>query len=292
MGQDSNDLPLNTPLIIPNPDAIGEFDMVTNTINPEYGRNSGAILNASIRSGTNSFHGDAFEFYRDTFLNTKDFFQKKPSVFHQNQFGGTIGGPIFRNHTFFFFSYQGTRARQAQAFNVPTVFTPAERAGDFSADGIQTSTAGSPFAMFGDSASTCPVSGGTKCAAGTPYNKLFSTGVIPTQDLNTVALNLTNKFVPLPNLGTNQFTFSPVTTNSANQYIFRVDHTFGSKDTLTGYGYFQTNPTLDTLFTGATVPGFGDESKRHYKQFTVGWTHTFSSNVLNKARLGYTKFRF
>ena len=293
MGQDSNDLPLNTPLIIPNPDAIGEFDMVTNTINPEYGRNSGAILNASIRSGTNSFHGDAFEFYRDTFLNTKDFFQKKPSVFHQNQFGGTIGGPIFRNHTFFFFSYQGTRARQAQAFNVPTVFTPAERAGDFSADGIQTSTAGSPFAMFGDSASTCPVSGGTKCAAGTPYNKLFSTGVIPTQDLNTVALNLTNKFVPLPNLGTNQFTFSPVTTNSANQYIFRVDHTFGSKDTLTGYGYFQTNPTLDTLpFTGATVPGFGDESKRHYKQFTVGWTHTFSSNVLNEARLGYTRFNF
>jgi hypothetical protein len=293
MGQDSNDLPLNTPLIIPNPDAIGEFNMVTNTINPEYGRNSGAIMNASIRSGTNAFHGDAFEFYRDTFLNTKDFFQKSPSVFHQNQFGGTIGGPIFRNHTFFFFSYQGTRARQAQAFGVPTVFTPAERSGDFSADGLQSSKAGSPFAMFGDSASTCPVSGGTKCAAGTPYNKLFSTGVIPSQDLNTVAVNLTTKFVPLPNLGTNQFTFSPVTTNSADQYIFRVDHTFGSKDTLTGYGYIQTNPTADTLpFTGATVPGFGDESKRHYKQFTLGWTHTFSSSVLNEARLGYTRFNF
>lgn len=293
MGQDSNDLPLNTPLIIPNPDAIGEFDMVTNTINPEYGRNSGAILNASIRTGTNAFHGDGFEFYRDTFLNTKDFFQKNPSVFHQNQFGGTIGGPVWKNHTFFFFSYQGTRARQAQAFGVPTVFTPAERSGDFSADGIQTSTTKSPFAMFGDSASTCPVSGGIKCASGTPYNKLFSTGVIPSQDLNTVAVNLMNKFVPLPNLGANQFTFSPVTTNSADQYIFRVDHTLGSKDTLTGYGYFQTNPTADTLpFTGATVPGFGDESKRHYKQFTVGWTHTFSSNVLNEVRVGYTRFNF
>src|SRR4029077_16122613 len=103
MGQDSNDLPLNTPLIIPNPDAIGEFNMITNTINPEYGRNSGAIMSASIRSGSNAFHGDGFEFYRDTFLNTKDFFQKTPSVFHQNQFGGTIGGPIFKNHTFFFF---------------------------------------------------------------------------------------------------------------------------------------------------------------------------------------------
>jgi len=83
MGQDSNDLPLNTPLILPNPDAIGEFNMITNTINPEYGRNSGAILNAAIRSGTNSFHGDVFDFYRDPFLNTKDFFQQSQSVFHQ-----------------------------------------------------------------------------------------------------------------------------------------------------------------------------------------------------------------
>src|SRR5467141_4356099 len=93
MGQDSNDLPLNTPIIIPNPDAIGEFNLVTNTINPEYGRNSGAVLNAAIRSGTNAFHGDAFDFYRDTFLNDKDFFTKTAAVFHQNQFGGTVGGP-------------------------------------------------------------------------------------------------------------------------------------------------------------------------------------------------------
>src|SRR6266436_5680508 len=96
MGQDSNDLPLNTPIIIPNPDAIGEFNMVTNTINPEYSRNSGAILSAAIRTGTNSFHGDVFDFYRDTFLNDRDFFTQKASVFHQNQFGGTVGGPIYK----------------------------------------------------------------------------------------------------------------------------------------------------------------------------------------------------
>lgn len=293
MGQDANDLPLNTPIIIPNPDAIGEFNMVTNTINPEYGRNSGAIINASIRSGTNAFHGDAFEFYRDTFLNTKDFFQKNPSVFHQNQFGGTIGGPIYKNHTFFFYSYQGTRARQAQAFSVPHVFTQAERGGDFSADGLQTSKGSSPFPLFGDSASTCPVSGGVKCAAGTKYSALFSTGVIPSQDLDTIATNLTTKFVPLPNLGTNQFTFSPITTTTANQHIWRVDHTFGPKDTITVYGYWQSNPSSDTLpFTGATVPGFGQHAKRHYNQHTVGWTHTFNSNVLNEIRIGYTRFNF
>jgi hypothetical protein len=327
MGQDSNDLPLNTPLIIPNPDAIGEFDMITNTINPEYGRNSGAILNASIRSGTNAFHGDGFEFYRDTFLNTKDFFQKTPSVFHQNQFGGTIGGPIFKNHTFFFFSYQGTRARQAQAFSVPTVFSAAQRGGNFSdanfngapgkVDTVQTDPGfgqrfaptnpnTSAVALFGDANSPCPVSGGVMCPAGTFYGKaydntgalitngLFSTGVIPTQDLNAVAVALMNKYVPLPNVaGTNNFTFNPVTPSTTNQYLFRVDHTFGAKDTITGYGFIQSNPTSDTLpFTGATLPGFGDQSKRHYKQFTAGWTHTFSSNVLNEVRLGYTRFNF
>ncbi|HLZ51596.1 MAG TPA: carboxypeptidase regulatory-like domain-containing protein [Candidatus Acidoferrum sp.] len=293
MGQDANDLPLNTPIIIPNPDAIGEFNMVTDTINPEYGRNSGAIINASIRSGTNSFHGDAFEFYRDTFLNTKDFFQKNPSVFHQNQFGGTIGGPIYKNHTFFFYSYQGTRARQAQGFSVPHVFTQAERGGDFSADGLQTSKGSSPFPLFGDSASTCPVSGGVKCAANTKYSALFSTGVIPSQDLNTIATNLTSQFVPLPNLGTNQFTFSPVTSTHADQHIWRVDHTFGPKDTITVYGYWQRNPSSDTLpFTGATVPGFGEHAKRHYNQHTAGWTHTFSSNALNEIRFGYTRFNF
>src|SRR5258707_13321751 len=103
-GNPSNDLPVNSPLAPPNPDTIEEVKMVTNTINPEYGRNSGAILNAITKSGTNRFHGTAFDFYRDTFLNTRSFFQKKPSVFHQNQYGGTVGGPILKNKTFFFFS--------------------------------------------------------------------------------------------------------------------------------------------------------------------------------------------
>jgi len=123
-GTDTNDLPLNTPLIVPSPDAISEFRMVTATINPEYGRNSGAVINAAIKSGTNGFHGDAFEFYRDPFLNTRNFFSKIPAVFHQNTFGGTIGGPIWKKHTFFFFSYQGNRRRQPQTggFGTATVY--------------------------------------------------------------------------------------------------------------------------------------------------------------------------
>jgi hypothetical protein len=113
-GTDTNDLPLNTRTVVPSEDAIEEFRMVTNTINPEYGRNSGAIMNAVIKSGSNGFHGDVFEFYRDTFLNSKDWFTHEKAIFHQNTFGATIGGPIWKNHSFFFFSYQGVRNRQPQ----------------------------------------------------------------------------------------------------------------------------------------------------------------------------------
>src|SRR5215831_1241927 len=125
-GTDTNDLPLNLPLIIPSPDAIEEFRMVTNVINPEFGRNSGAVINAITKAGTNEFHGDAFDFYRDTFLNARNFFAKKPQVFHQNQFGGTLGGPIWKNHSFIFFSYQGTRNRAPGSGGNVRVFSPAQ----------------------------------------------------------------------------------------------------------------------------------------------------------------------
>ncbi|HEY6991258.1 MAG TPA: carboxypeptidase-like regulatory domain-containing protein, partial [Bryobacteraceae bacterium] len=315
-GQDSNDLPLNTALIIPSPDAISEFDLVTNTINPEYGRNSGAIMNAVIKSGTNSFHGDAFDFYRDTFLNTKDFFTGAAAVFHQHQFGATLGGPIWKNHTFFFFSYQGTRARQPQANAQQTVYTTAQRGGDFSDfdfNGAPPAAAGeaptnpnvSPFPMFGDASSPCPVSGGVMCPAGTYFGKaydnsgalltngLFSTGVIPTQNLDPIAVNLMNTFVPTANVGVDQFQFNAVTVTSADQYLWQVDHTFSPKDSVRSYGFIQTNPSQDTLpFTGSSLPGFPEIAQRHAKQFTASWNHIFSPSVLNELRFGYTRFNF
>jgi len=317
-GQDSNDLPLNTPLIIPSPDAIAEFNMVTNTINPEYGRNSGAIMNAVIKSGTNSFHGSAFNFYRDTSLNTVDFFTHKPAIFHQNQFGGTLGGPVWKNHTFFFFSYQGSRFRQPQASSQVTLFTDAQRGGnfsDFDFNGAAPSKAGAaptnpnvaPLPMFGDAASPCPVSGGVKCPAGTYYGKaydnsgtlltngLFSSGVIPSQDLNTLAVDLMNKYVPTAAQAGGSVLYTPnaVTAGKNDQYLWQVDHTFSSKDSVRSYGFVQTNPTQDTLpFTGATVPGFPEQAQRHEKQFTASWNHVFSPDSLNELRFGYTRFNF
>jgi hypothetical protein len=128
-GMDANDLSLNTPLVIPSPDAIEEFNLVASSINPEYGRNSGGVLNAIMKSGTNQFHGSAFEFYRDTFLDSHNFFQVAKPRYHQNQFGGTMGGPIVRDHTFFLFSYQGTRYVAPQGGGQTAVFSQDQRNG-------------------------------------------------------------------------------------------------------------------------------------------------------------------
>ncbi len=281
-GIDSNDLPLNTPLVIPSPDSIAEFNMVTNTINPEYGRNSGAIMNVVTKSGGNSFHGDGFEFFRDTGLNARNFFQPRSIVFHQHQFGGTVGGPIKKDKAFFFFSYQGTRNIVPQAGGTVTVFTPDQRNGIFT--DIATSTATSPFPMVGENGTTYP--------AGTAYSTIFPTGHIPSADFNPIATSLMNKFVPLPNSGS-EYDFNPVTTGKDDQYMTRIDTTLTSKDSLWGSWYWERHPTVDTLpFTGSTLPGFGESAQRHIQNYSLSWNHTFSATTLNEARIGYTRFNF
>lgn len=299
-GTDTNDLPLNTPLIIPSPDAIEEFRMVTNVINPEYGRNSGAVINAITKSGTNEFHGDAFDFYRDTFMNARNFFSKTPQVFHQNQFGGTYGGPIWKNHTFIFFSYQGIRNRQTESGGNVKVFTPAQASGDFSANLAKLSaTDASPFPLFGNAESGCPASLNVPCAAGTSYVKLFDSvpgaadaGVIPSQDINPLAAKLTSQFVPAPNVGSN-FEFVPVEPTSTNQYMGKIDEHLGPNDTLWGEWFWQrTTQTQPLPFTGATLPGFAADSIAADNQGTISYTHVFNARMLNELRGGYTRLNF
>lgn len=292
-GIDANDLPLNTPLggTAISPDAVQEVQIVTNTLNPEYGRNSGAILIAVTKSGTNNFHGTAFEFYRDTFMNARNFFSKVVPPFHQNQFGGTVGGPIWKNKMFFFFSYQGTRARTGGAGNTP-VFSAAQRQGNFAGT---TFTGSSPIPLFGDSASSCPV-GGNPCPAGTPYSQLFSTGQIPTQDFNPISVALLNKFVPLPNATSGNIpTFQFVTSNTTtpNQYSGRFDYNITPNDNLFFYVFWQDTKTTSTLpFTGANLPGFPERDTSAIKQFALSYNHIFRPNLLNELRLGYNRLNF
>lgn len=283
-GADAIDLPLNEPLVIPSPDAIAEFNMITSTINPEYGRNSGAILNAIIKSGTNAFHGDAFEFYRDTFMNARNLFQQSGPVFHQNQFGGVLGGPIVKDHTFFFISYQGTRARQpGQGSNTTTVFTAAQRAGDFS--DIATSSGTSPFPLVGENGTTYP--------AGTPYSTIFPTGHIPAADINPISAKLLSTYVPLPNVaGTSLYNFNPIANNTVDQGIARVDHVM-AHDAFWASLIFQNGTVLQTLpFLGASLPGFSESDISARKNIEADWTHTFNGSTLNELRLSWLRFNY
>ena len=309
-GTDTNDSSLNTPLVIPSPDAIGEFNLVTSTLNPEYGRNSGAVVNAAIKSGTNQFHGDAFEFYRDTFLDAIPWFQQTRALFHQNQFGGTIGGPIVKDHAFFFFSYQGRRAvvPQPDAFqnsfsgSAPVVFSPAQRTGNFSsspsfynAGNGNPEPAGSPCGAgytgpFGPNLLPFNIGG---AAAGTPWCVAFPTGVLPTASLNPLSVKLMNQYIPLPNAAGNAYDFNPLETAKVNQYIYRVDEKISNKDAIWFYGLAQTDNIDDGLtFIGSNLPGFPSASPDHIYEYTVAWNHTFSPTMLNEARFAYLRFNY
>src|SRR5579872_1593335 len=165
-GADTNDVSLNTIAIQPNLDAIDQFNLIDGPLNAEYDRNSGGIVSATIKQGTNHIHGDAFEFYRDTFLNTGNFFNHsittgKPTVatYHQNIFGGTVGGPILREKLFFFGAYQGTRQVVPEAGGNTSVLTTPMRTGDFSVDNGTGARPANPDPVN----NPCPTWGGFSC---------------------------------------------------------------------------------------------------------------------------------
>ena len=135
-GGDANDQFVNLPTIQPTPDAIEEFRVISNTFDAEYGRNSGAVVNVITKSGTNQWHGNMYEYFRNKVLNAQGYFNTVKPQFNQNQFGGTFGGPIIKDRTFFFVSYEGRSIRQGISGQTVLVPTASERTGDFSAGSV------------------------------------------------------------------------------------------------------------------------------------------------------------
>src|SRR5208337_2815544 len=134
-GGDANDQFVNTPTIQPTPDSVEEFRVITNAFDAEYGRNSGSVVNVITKSGGNAFHGNVYEYFRNTILDARGYPDTTKPQLNQNQFGGTFGGPIKKDRTFFFLSYEGRRIRDGvpgQLLNVPTT---AQFGGDFSGVG-------------------------------------------------------------------------------------------------------------------------------------------------------------
>jgi hypothetical protein len=306
-GADSNDLPLNTIAIQPNIDALSQFNLVTGPLNAEYDRNGGAIVNTAIKQGTNHFHGDIFEFYRDTFLNTRNYFQKQvntttgqeqaTSPYHQNIFGGTIGGPILRDKLFFFFAYQGIRQTVPQTGGNVNVFTPNELAGNFNSIFANNPSTGSPYVQANPIPATVNIPG---CVNGSgPGADTFTScltklhGQLPASAVNPVAANLIKTYVPGANSGSNTYTFNPSTPTSTNQYIGRVDYNITPKDQIYAVYIRQKSAVSDTLpFTGATIPGFGDLDTTVIDQGSIGYTRQINSTMVNDLEAHYTRFNY
>jgi hypothetical protein len=295
-GADANDLYVNLPGVQPSPDTIQEFRVLTNTFDAEFGRNSGSIVNVVTKSGTNQYHGDIYEFFRNRVLNARGFFDTERPDFKQNQYGGTLGGPIRKDRTFFFASYEGRRIRQGISSDVVTVPTAAERSGNFSGGPAFTGTlTDANVASLLNSRPGCSAGvageGGAPIVAGQKYSSIFPNNQIPAACFDPTANDLMQQFVPLPNVGGNQFQTVPDSTNRVDQFSGRLDHRFNDKQTLTGYYYFNDNmlflPFSTYQASGANLPGFGGTTAIRDQQVSLTHTWLINPTTVNEARAAF-----
>lgn len=254
------------PLNFPSPDALQEFAVSSRNYSAKYGRGS-TTVSAVTRSGTNSFHGSAFEFLRNTTFDSRPFFSANRPGYKRNQFGGTLGGPIRRNKAFFFVSYQGTQVRGAPGSAAYTTMTAAERGGDFSALGkpIVDPTTGQPF----------------------------TGNVIPTSRVAPQALKFISQWLPAANLGASTYNYTPTNSLSQNQVIGKVDYSFTQNDRLAVRYLFDNIPQINILGDGAGLDASWKASlPTRYQSATADYTHTFSPTLLNDANLTYVRSAF
>jgi hypothetical protein len=266
-GGSNNDHYSNGPNPMPNPDALQEFSVQTNSFSAEYGRNVGAIVNAVTRAGTNQYHGLGFGYFRHYKFNANNFFT--PGVddgLKRSQYGGTFGGPIARNRTFFFGSYQGTNQRRKPTQRSSLVPTAAMRAGNFSAitTPLRNPATGENF----------------------PGNQ------IPTSMFSPAAVKILNEWLPLPNpVGTDNpltLRFEQPQDDDDHQYLARVDHMFNDKHRAYGRFWVSRASTPPVLVDGNILTSaFG-----RTWQNTVGSindTYLLSSNLLNNVVVTFNR---
>jgi len=308
-------------VVKPPVDAIAEFKIQTNNYSAEAGRSAGAILNATIKSGTNELHGNAWEFLRNDALDAANFFENSGGLqkgeYRQNQFGFTAGGPIRKNKTFIFGDYEGTRIRQAVPW-VETVPTLQERTSGFTnlselltQGGTRTDVLGRTTALgqvFDPSttrAVSCgvidPVSGITvPCAGGASTGSQigfarepFPGNIIPANRLDSNAIKLLDLY-PLPtNSGLfNNFSTNPVARTNANQFDIRGDQNFSEKDSLFARVSYVNNPQFLPGPFGGIADG-GAFAQGYQTAISdndaLSETHTFSPSLVNEARLGFNR---
>jgi Carboxypeptidase regulatory-like domain/TonB dependent receptor len=277
--------------IIPNLDAIDEFRIITSNFDAEYGEFSGGQISVITKSGGNAFHGNAFEFLRNTDLDARNYFSPTRGAFRQNQFGGTFGGPIRHDKIFFFVDYQGTRQTQGIDTGTLSVPTLAQRSGNFVDLVTQTSDL-SGFVSGPYLANLLTQKLGYPVVAGEPYSAVFANtkGVIPQSAWSAPAQRLL-QYIPAPN------TPNGFATSAYNQTV-RDDKGAARIDANTRLGllsayYFIDDFDLDNPYpvaqSGASVPGFDALTTGRAQLISLGDTKTLSATTVNELHFSYMR---
>jgi hypothetical protein len=308
-GGDANDQFVNLPTVQPSPDSIAEFRVLTNTFDAEYGRNSGSVVNVVTKSGTNQFHGNMYEFFRNKVLNANAYCFSadgcpKPQ-FNQNQFGGTFGGPIKKDHTFFFTSYEGRRIRQGVQSPAVIVPTLAQRPSatqpfaDFSSDGpFDGSLTSDYIANTLNSRPKCvaalgnPVPLPSANNGAVPWSSIFPGGsTIPLACMDPTAVDLL-QFVPTPTNG-NTLVTVPVQPERGDQFTVKFDQRISNSQNLSVYYYFDdhhlVSPFAQFQAAGANVPGFASITAERFQQWNISHTWTINNSTVNEFRFNYNR---
>jgi hypothetical protein len=253
-GINLNDISQNQITFQPSISTTSEFKINNSTFSAEFGRSDGSIVSVATRSGSNRFHGEVFDYFRNDALDARNYFNRpfnpstglplvantgKKAPLKRNNYGVSVGGPVWKNHTFFFFSYEALRQHQGILQNSP-VFSPAQQT------------------AFAANAASAPIA--AKIAA----------------------------LIPLPNSGNNYVSFTPGPVQ-IDQYTGDVYQQFGPNDTLHAFYAFQKDVRSEPSLQGDTLPGWGDHRNAHRQIGTLQYVHIFSPNITNEARLGFNR---
>lgn len=269
----------------PPVEVVREFRILSNNYSAEFGGSAGGVVIMTTKSGTNEFHGSVFEYFRNDALDAANFFapidpvsgEKEKAPLRYNLFGGTLGGPIVRNQTHFFFGYEGTRQRRGNT-EILTVPTPLQRSGDFS----QTFNAAGKLIPIYDPATT-RVEGGKTVRSPFPDNR------IPSNRLDPVALKILN-FYPLPNrpatnlAGANNFAANWTEIFDRDNITARVDHVIGANDKIYGRYIYNSDPLSNTTVLADPRTNTRNSSDSFQHNLLVAYHHNFSPSWLNEFR--------
>jgi hypothetical protein len=294
----NNELLGNGVVLNPNPDSIAEFRILTSNYTAEYGRNGAGVITVVTKSGSNDFHGSAFDFVRNTDFDANSYFNKQVPIprnnLKRNQFGGTVGGPVVKNRLFFFTSYQGQRQVQTDVLGEQQIFTTAElHNGDFS-HGIPNGSTlfdptGTPISQCGDPAGCLDTNVANFLQANPYFASLLSTPTDPIIDPTKFdpAAQAYIKTGLVPSNATGELFPAAGSTDNNNELTVKIDFNIDSKDKLTGTvgGFRRTEgePFGRDLYSG-NVPGFPATNQINNYFVGLAYTRTFSPTMLNELR--------